>query len=693
MPGAFLWDDRIPSAVLASAAGTVASGMPVANLLDPQPRMRARWLGSAASVLVDFGADTTLEALALLSTTLRTASGDTVRARLGTAEGILEAAALFDLRFTSPESVTLPAGWLFNRASAGWRFNAAGALAEEAVNVARYDYDPGTLACRGLLLEEARTSGVSNPRAEGASVGTPGTMPTNWSLSASGGLSSSVVGTGSESGVPYLDIRIFGTTSGAATVLAMFQTGTGLAALTGQAWTASAFLRLIGGAWGAPSSGPSLVIRENDSGGGQLATNTSAALTLPSSAALATQRATYTATLGHASTANAHSGLTLGYASGQVVDFTLRIGVPQLERGPGASSPILPPIGAPAFATRAADQTRVTGLPGGPATMLIQATNAAAITSAVLLGGWGPNNDFNNSTYFSLDAGGGTPRITAISGGVSVNRASTGGYNTPSIYVAATAPSVVLLAVNAAITTSAITYTQPSGQDRAALGGAVWGNPSLIGIATGVGIYQRWAFYTSRLSDAQVGALASTGSSRTAAGLAWDSGALGVETTAEAQGNVIALPSSAVIGRYLLLDVASPGAAVIDLGRLVAGPLFRPSRAFAYGAGEGREILDVRDRNAITGAEFPRPALVNPRVMRFTLPLLSNAEFRTAWREMLARLAGAGEALWIPDLGLTRSEMNQRSLWGAIAAPGEEATLTRDGLNANSRAFRIVERI
>jgi hypothetical protein len=325
--------------------------------------------------------------------------------------------------------------------------------------------------------------------------------------------------------------------------------------------------------------------------------------------------------------------------------------------------------------------------------MLIQATNAAAITSAVLLGGWGPNNDFNNSTYFSLDAGGGTPRITAISGGVSVNRASTGGYNTPSIYVAATAPSVVLLAVNAAITTSAITYTQPSGQDRAALGGAVWGNPSLIGIATGVGIYQRWAFYTSRLSDAQVGALASTGSSRTAAGLAWDSGALGVETTAEAQGNVIALPSSAVIGRYLLLDVASPGAAVIDLGRLVAGPLFRPSRAFAYGAGEGREILDVRDRNAITGAEFPRPALVNPRVMRFTLPLLSNAEFRTAWREMLARLAGAGEALWIPDLGLTRSEMNQRSLWGAIAAPGEEATLTRDGLNANSRAFRIVERI
>jgi hypothetical protein len=694
MASAFLWDDRVPAATLASIAGTVAASMPAANLLDAQPRMRARWLGSAASILVDFGADTTLEAVALLSTSLRTANGDTVRARLGTAEGIVEAAPLFDLDLTSPDTLALPAGWAFNRASSGWRFNAAGVLVEESVDVARFDYSPATLACRGLLLEEARTSGISNPRAEGAAAGTPGTMPTNWSLSVSGGLSSSVVGTGTESGLPYLDIRVFGTTSGAATILAMFQTGPGLAAASGQAWTATAFLRLVGGAWGSPSSGPSLLIRENNSGGGALVTNTSAALSLPTAAGLATQRASYSVTLGNASTANAHSGLTLGYATGQVVDFTLRIGVPQLERGPAASSPILPPVAAPAFATRAADQARITGLSVGPATMLIQSTNTGAFNaSLVVIGGWAPGNDFNNSSYFQLSAVLGVPTFAAISGGVGVSRGLSGSFGTPTTYVGATASAVVMFAANAFSSASAAAFVQPAVHDRAALGGTPWGNSSQIGIANGVGIYRRWALYPARLSDAQIVALATTGSSRTAAGLAWDSGALGVETDADALGNTSLLAPSAVVGRYLLVDVASPDAAVIDLGRLVAGPLWRPLHGFAYGAGEGREILDQRDRNPITAAEFPRPALFAPRMQRFTLPVLSNAELRTAWRSMLARLRGAGEALWIPDTSATRAEIHQRSLWGAIAAGGEEALATRDGLNANSRTFRIVERI
>ena len=55
MPGAFLWDDRVAyAASVASAAGTVAATMPVSNLLDPQPRLRARWIGASASILVDY---------------------------------------------------------------------------------------------------------------------------------------------------------------------------------------------------------------------------------------------------------------------------------------------------------------------------------------------------------------------------------------------------------------------------------------------------------------------------------------------------------------------------------------------------------------------------------------------------------------------------------------------------------------
>ena len=83
-------------------------------------------------------------------------------------------------------TLVLPAGWAFNRTSAGWSFNATGTLAQVAADVPRFDYNPATLACRGLLLEEARTNGIRNPRAEGATPGTPGTMPQMRATSSTG---------------------------------------------------------------------------------------------------------------------------------------------------------------------------------------------------------------------------------------------------------------------------------------------------------------------------------------------------------------------------------------------------------------------------------------------------------------------------------------------------------------------------
>ena len=139
--------------------------------------------------------------------------------------------------------------------------------------------------------------------------------------------------------------------------------------------------------------------------------------------------------------------------------------------------------------------------------------------------------------------------------------------------------------------------------------------------------------------------------------------------------------------------IAAPGAALIDIGRIVAGPLWRISRSVAYGVQEGRETLDRRDRNPLTGAEFPVPALANPRLARFTLPLLSAAEIRTLHRTLLAALGGAGEALWIPETSLSLAELNARSIWGAVAAPGEEALAIRDSPAGTSRSFRIVERV
>jgi hypothetical protein len=46
----------------------------------------------------------------------------------------------------------------FTRASSSWAFNSAGVLTQYAANTPRFDYDPVTLAPRGLLIEEQRTN-------------------------------------------------------------------------------------------------------------------------------------------------------------------------------------------------------------------------------------------------------------------------------------------------------------------------------------------------------------------------------------------------------------------------------------------------------------------------------------------------------------------------------------------------------
>jgi len=59
------------------------------------------------------------------------------------------AVASSDFR-TSP---AIPAWLTFSRAGSAWATNASGALTQAGTNAARFDYDPATLAAKGLLLE------------------------------------------------------------------------------------------------------------------------------------------------------------------------------------------------------------------------------------------------------------------------------------------------------------------------------------------------------------------------------------------------------------------------------------------------------------------------------------------------------------------------------------------------------------
>jgi len=79
-------------------------------------------------------------------------------------------AASFD--FLSGE--TLDSRVTFTRASSATRINASGALELVGTNAPRFDYDPVTLAPRGLLIEEPRSNLLLNSLLSGAALSTQG---------------------------------------------------------------------------------------------------------------------------------------------------------------------------------------------------------------------------------------------------------------------------------------------------------------------------------------------------------------------------------------------------------------------------------------------------------------------------------------------------------------------------------------
>jgi hypothetical protein len=64
----------------------------------------------------------------------------------------------YSLLFDFANSQTVDPSITFTRASSATRVNSSGTIVTASTDVARIDYDPVTLACKGLLIEEARTN-------------------------------------------------------------------------------------------------------------------------------------------------------------------------------------------------------------------------------------------------------------------------------------------------------------------------------------------------------------------------------------------------------------------------------------------------------------------------------------------------------------------------------------------------------
>jgi len=245
----------------------------------------------------------------------------------------------------------------FTRAGPGLAtfVNSSGVLETAAINTPRFDHDPITRAPLGLLIESQRTNGIRNSTGIGSVSGNPGTLPTNWTAATTAsGITREIIGTGTEDGVPYIDIRYSGTPTLAIPINIAFEAANFIEAESGQTWTQSLYVTLQTGSFAGTQTTLSILGTDGTSG---LESFGSTNIT-STPANLVASRLSLTATLANALTTNVQPRLRISVSNGVPFDITLRIGLSQIELGAFATS-VIPTTTAQV--TRVADAAVMTG--------------------------------------------------------------------------------------------------------------------------------------------------------------------------------------------------------------------------------------------------------------------------------------------------------------------------------------------
>jgi hypothetical protein len=232
------------------------------------------------------------------------------------------------------------------------RVNRAGVLSSVASGVPATDFAGGVL--RGTTVEPSSRNEIRNNTMQGAVVGVVGSggaYPTHWTeaLSTGGIISREIIGTGPENGIDYLDLRIFGTATANGSVFLGLDSATQIVASSGQAWAYSIYAKTI---TGTPST-LTLNYRWGLSGGGFVASSIDAITLSPQLSPFSLIRTA------PATTERVQPRFEIVLINGASYDFTIRIGLPQMELGSVATSVIKTTGSAQ---TRNADVISKTGL-------------------------------------------------------------------------------------------------------------------------------------------------------------------------------------------------------------------------------------------------------------------------------------------------------------------------------------------
>jgi len=228
--------------------------------------------------------------------------------------------------------------------------DANGLIVTAPADAPRFDhrYVNGEIESLGLLVEERRINQIRNNTMQGAVVGTPGTAPTNWTPINRSNLTWSIAGTGIDSGVYYVDLKLSGTANATQSPTFTLESGSQISASNGQTWSTSCFIKLVSGS----TTGITQIILAQDERSttyltGGNSSNFLSSINSSTTNIFSSCRYSFSRTNTNASTTFLHPYLLVTPTNGAVIDITLRIGMPQTELGSFSTS-VIPTTGLPA---------------------------------------------------------------------------------------------------------------------------------------------------------------------------------------------------------------------------------------------------------------------------------------------------------------------------------------------------------